>query len=189
MRLSKWCRDIRPVQLSNNILMPVILFDHSRDQFKRWLLRNSPIVPLTLIIGLTLAYCPNVTTHFILLIFGIFCVVVVLLGALFRRIILFEADGQMACEYRFLGLFTIDRKVVSVSECTFVRYHTWQLPYGQNRVVYHAAIYLHFHNQRPWRICDQCHYSMDVECDELMAEQLAARLKVPVEQVDTAPVV
>ena len=27
---------------------------------------------------------------------------------------------------------------------------------------------------KPWRICDQGHYSMDIDCDESMAEQLAA---------------
>jgi len=167
--------------------MPTILFDHSRAQFHRWLLRNSPAIPIAIAIALVLIFTTSETIHLITWGFSGLCLFVMLWGAVFRRYLIYTQDNQIVCEYRFLGLFTIERTIAPISDCLAVRYHAWQVPYGNERIAYYGAIYLHFMEAKPWRICDQGNYSMDIDCDEPMAEQLAAALGIPVEKVQERP--
>ncbi|MFT3879844.1 MAG: hypothetical protein QM703_09310 [Gemmatales bacterium] len=167
--------------------MPSILFDQSTAQFKRWLLRNSPAIPIAILIALTFVLSSNNTLHLVASIFGCLCLFVMLWGAIFRRILLYPEDGQLVLEYRFLGLFTVERRVEAITNCSCVRYHAFQRPWGREGFTYHGAIYLHFVEGRPWRISDQGNYSMDLDCDEFQAEQLAGTLKVPIEKVQNDP--
>ncbi|HQR05347.1 MAG TPA: hypothetical protein PLN21_00925 [Gemmatales bacterium] len=167
--------------------MPTVLFDQSSAQFKRWLLRNSPAIPIAILIALAFVLSDNDTLHIATAFFGCVCLFIMFWGAIFRRILLYLEDGQIVMEYSFLGLFTVERRVEAITNCSFVRYHTFQRPWGRESFTYHGAIYLHFSEGQPWRISDQGNYSMDLECDEFQAEQLARTLGVPVEKVQNDP--
>jgi len=167
--------------------MPIVLFDQSTAQFKRWLLRNSPAIPIAILIALAFVLSNNDTLHIVAAVFGCLCLFIIFWGAIFRRMLLYPEDGQLVMEYRFLGLFTVERQVEGSANCSFVRYHAFQRPWGRESFTYHGAIYLHFAEGRPWRISDQGNYSMDLECDEFQAEQLANTLRVPVEKVQYDP--
>lgn len=167
--------------------MPTVLFDQSSAQFKRWILRNSPAIPIAILIVLAFVLSDNNTLHIVTIVFGCLCLFVMLWGAIFRRMLIYPEDGQIVMEYRFLGLFTVERRVEAVANCSLVRYHAFQRPWTTERFTYHGAIYLHFIEAPPWRISDQGNYSMDLDCDEFQAEQLAKALGVPVEKVQTDP--
>lgn len=169
--------------------MPTILLDHSRYQLRRWLLRNSPAIPIAIGVAFLLYFVENTTVRAITIVFACLCVFVLFLGAIFRRYLLYREDGQLVLEYRFLGLFTAERQVAALDDCLLVRYHAWQIPFGNDKTAWYGAIYLHFKQAKPWRICDQAHYSMDVDADEPMAEQLAAALGVTVEKVQEPPAI
>lgn len=159
--------------------MPAILIDHTRQLQKRWLLQNSPIIPLGILYVVTLLYCPNVTTCLVFSVLMALSLYVIIRGAFFRTFLLNEEDHKVICEYRLLGIIHLSSKQADLADAVAVTYSTWQTPYGQNNMSYHAAIYLRFKSGKPWRICDQANYSLDVECDEAMAEQLAGKLGIP----------
>lgn len=159
--------------------MTTVLVDHTRQLQKRWLLQNSPAIPLGIFFAATLMYCPNVTTRLVICVLIALSLYVVICGAIFRRFLMDDSKQQVICEYSILGMVDVARKQIPIKDAVAVTYSTWQTPYGHSNMSYHAAIYLRFKSGKPWRICDQANYSLDLECDEAMADQLASMLGLP----------
>lgn len=153
--------------------------DHTRQLQKRWLLQNSPAIPLGILYAVTLLYCPNVTTKLVIGVLIVLSLYVVIRGAFFRRFLMDDNEQLVICEYSVLGIINVHRKQAPIKDAVAVTYSVWHTPYGYNSMSYHAAIYLRFNAGKPWRICDHANYSLDMECDEAMAEQLAGILGIP----------
>lgn len=153
--------------------------DHTRQLQKRWLLQNSPAIPLGILFAATLIYCPNHTTRIVICVLIALSLYVVIRGAFFRRFMMDDNEQLVICEYSFLGIADVLRIKAPIKDAVAVTYSVWQTPYGHNSMSYHAAIYLRFKSGEPWRICDHANYFLDLECDEAMAEQLASTLGIP----------
>lgn len=153
--------------------------DHSRQLQKRWLLQNSPAIPFGILFAATLMYCPNHTTRIAICVLIALGLYVVIRGAFFRRFLMDDNEQLVICEYSVLGIVNVHRKQAPIKDAIAVTYSVWHTPYCHNSMSYHAAIYLRFKAGNPWRICDHANYSLDLECDEAMAEQLAGILGIP----------
>lgn len=161
--------------------MSTILFDFTPKQRRRWLIRNSPAIPLAIAIILVCNMVDDLPIRLGTLAFGGICLGIMFWGAFFKRLLIDKAARQVTCQYRFLGAFSTREINRSIADCSHVQYSAYHRPYGTG-LAWFGAIYLHFHDGKPWRIFDNGNFDMDLDCDEAMAQQLADALAIPLQK-------
>lgn len=169
--------------------MPDFILDETNQQRKRWLIRNGLGLPVMVALIAFCLYQPGWFLHLVGYVAIAANVYILVLGALFRRLTVYRDSQQFSLELRCLGWFTVYSITKSTSECAAVHYHAYHLPSGRRlqNLNYFGAIYLLMVDGRRWRIADQGYASMDIECDEVLAEKLAEALGVPLERLTTPP--